>query len=288
RESLYVGYRYYDSVGQEVLFPFGHGLSYTTFEYGDLRLSTDRMKDTDSVAVTLSVTNSGPVAGKEIVQLYVRDVRSTVFRPDKELKGFEKVALQPGETADVTIELGRRAFAFYDPGAGDWVVEAGKFEILIGASAADIRLQGTVEVESAQRVSALREPAVYHHFAKGEAVGKADFERLLGRPVPPNEAAKKGTYTMNTPIGDLKDSIVGRRLYSYLEGQMAKMVEGQEDTPTGVLMMAVAREMPLRGILMMGDGSISREILDGLIDLTNGKYVHGAEELLRGMVGGRR
>jgi hypothetical protein len=86
----------------------------------------------------------------------------------------------------------------------------------------------------------------------------------------------------------LKDSTVGRRLYSYLEGQMAKMVEGQEDTPTGVLMMAVAREMPLRGILMMGDGSISREILDGLIDLTNGKYVHGAEELLRGMVGGRR
>jgi beta-glucosidase len=288
RESLYVGYRYYDSVGQEVLFPFGHGLSYTTFEYGDLRLSTDRMKETDSLAVTLSVTNSGPVAGKEIVQLYVRDVRSTAFRPYKELKGFEKVTLQPGETADVTLELGRRAFAFYDPGAGDWVVEAGKFEILIGASAADIRLQGSVEVASAQRVSALREPAVYHHFPKGEPIGRADFERLLGRPVPPNEAAKKGSYTLNTPICDMEDSVVGRRLYGYLAGQMGKMIEGQEDTPTGVLMAAVAREMPLRGILMMGNGSISREMLDGLLDVTNGKYVRGAGGVLREIVGSKR
>ena len=284
RESIYVGYRYYDTVGQDVLFSFGHGLSYTTFEYSDLRLSQDKIKETDRLTVTLTVKNTGPVAGKEIVQIYVRDVEATAFRPDKELKGFEKVELLPGEEVRVAIQLDRRAFAYYDSGIGDWVVESGAFDILAGASSCDIRLQAAVAVEStlpaASRASS-SDPEVYHNFPKGKPVSRQDFESLLGRPVPPNKKAEKGEYTINMPIGDMSDSFIGRQLYSYLERQMAKMIAGQEDTPTGLLMEAVARELPLRSIIMMGDGAISREMLDALLLMINGSSFKGSAALLK-------
>jgi beta-glucosidase len=220
------------------------------------------------------------VAGKEIVQVYVRDVESTAFRPDKELKGFEKVALEPGETAEVTIELDRRAFAFYDPGAGDWVVESGMFEVLVGASATDIRLLGKVEVVSCQSISSLNEPAVYHDFPKGKPVNQADFESLLGRPVPPNEGERKGEYTINTPLGDMNDSFIARQLQAYLERQMGRMIGVEEDTPTALLMRAMVKELPLRGVLMISDGAISREMLDALIAMINGRIVRGAGRLI--------
>lgn len=146
RESLYVGYRYYDSVGQDVLFPFGFGLSYTTFEYSNLKLKATG----EGVTVSLKIRNVGDIEGKEIVQVYVHDVESTAFRPEKELKGFAKVDLKPGETTEASIELSRRAFAFYDPSQRDWIIETGDFDILVGASSQDIRLSGTIRIESKQ------------------------------------------------------------------------------------------------------------------------------------------
>ena len=142
RESIYVGYRYYDTAGVEVLFPFGHGLSYTTFAYRDLALTLDG----ETVTATFKVKNTGAVAGKETVQLYVRDLQSSLFRPDKELKGFAKVDLAPGEETEVSLTLDQRAFAFYDAGSQDWVVEAGHFEILVGASSRDIRLSAPLHL----------------------------------------------------------------------------------------------------------------------------------------------
>jgi beta-glucosidase len=122
RESLYVGYRYYDSVSQEVLFPFGHGLSYTTFEYSQLNLNRDCMPEDGNLTVTFKVKNTGQMAGRETTQLYVRDVESTPFRPQKELKGFAKVELQPGQETTVSMELDRRAFAWYNTSLKDWSV----------------------------------------------------------------------------------------------------------------------------------------------------------------------
>ena len=284
RESIFIGYRYYDTVGQDVFFPFGHGLSYTTFEYSDLQLSQDKISDTDTLTVTLKVKNTGAVVGKEIVQLYVRDVESTVFRPDKELKGFEKVELQPGEEAPVSIQLDRRAFAFYNTEMSDWWVESGIFDILVGASAQDIRLRASVEMASSQPMAANAgsiAPAVYHNFPKGEPVSQQDFERLLGRPVPANEGDEKGHYTINTPIEDMSDSFVARQLYSYMGKQINKMIAGQEDTPTALLMRAMAREAPLRTLLMMGDGSITREMLDALLVMINGKTFRGSGALIK-------
>jgi beta-glucosidase len=139
-EGIYVGYRYYDKKNIEPLFPFGYGLSYTSFDYSDLTISNSTLIDNDSMEISLVVKNTGPAAGKEIVQLYVRDLESRLPRPDKELKAFKKIALQPGESQKVTFNLDTQALTYYDPTIPGWVAEPGEFELLIGASSRDIRL----------------------------------------------------------------------------------------------------------------------------------------------------
>lgn len=151
-EGVFVGYRYYDKKNMDVLFPFGFGLSYTEFEYSNLKLNKTSMKDTDEVIVTVDVKNVGTVAGKEVVQLYVNDVESKVLRPINELRGFEKIELQPGETKTVEFKLNKRAFAYYNTKIHDWHVESGDFIIRIGKSSRDIVLEEKIYVESTVRI----------------------------------------------------------------------------------------------------------------------------------------
>lgn len=143
-EGIFVGYRYYDTKKLDVLYPFGHGLSYTEFEYANLRLSADRLENGGTLQVTFDVTNRGARAGKEVAQVYVRDIKASVPKPDKELKGFAKIGLAPGETKTVTVELDERAFSHYCPHLGRFAVETGEFAILVGSSSRDIRLSATV------------------------------------------------------------------------------------------------------------------------------------------------
>ncbi|MCL7452786.1 MAG: glycoside hydrolase family 3 C-terminal domain-containing protein [Anaerolineae bacterium] len=147
-EGLFIGYRYYDAKELPVLFPFGHGLSYTSFAYTNPQVSARTFRDVDGLTVTLDVTNTGQMAGKEIIQVYVHDCVSGLVRPEKELKGFAKVALQPGETKSVAIKLDFRAFAYYHPEYEQWITEDGDFDILIASSAADIRHTLTVTLQS--------------------------------------------------------------------------------------------------------------------------------------------
>jgi beta-glucosidase len=144
-EGIFVGYRYYDTRDMPVLFPFGHGLSYTQFEYSQLELPAQAQAG-ETIEVSLDVRNTGERAGAEIVQLYVSDLQAGLPRPPKELKGFQKIELQPGETQKLRFQLDKRAFAFYDPQRQDWVVEPGLFEILAGSSSTDLRLKGTIEL----------------------------------------------------------------------------------------------------------------------------------------------
>jgi beta-glucosidase len=141
-EGIFVGYRYYDKRGIEPLFPFGFGLSYTTFEYGEAKVEVKA-----EVEVAVKVKNTGKVAGKEVVQLYVADKNSSLPRPLKELKGFAKVALAPGEAKEVRFTLDQRAFSFYDPYRKQWVAEPGEFELLIGSSSRDIRAKAAFMLE---------------------------------------------------------------------------------------------------------------------------------------------
>lgn len=183
-EGIFIGYRYYDAREQPVLFPFGHGKSYTTFAYSAPRVSSETFRDVDGLTVSVDVTNTGPVAGKEIVQVYVRDHRARLVRPLKELKGFAKVALQPGETKTVSVTLDFRAFAYYHPTYGQWITEDGAFDILIGASSADIRcvravtLKSTLELPCVlNRESTLRE---WLEDPRGKAVFQPHFKQLIG------------------------------------------------------------------------------------------------------------
>lgn len=148
REGLFVGYRYYEAKEMETLFPFGHGLSYTSFDYTGISVDKTDILDTEAVLVKVKVKNTGCIAGKEVVQLYVRDSVSNVIRPSKELKGFEKIALQPGEEKNVTFTLDKRAFAYYNVDIKDWYVEDGEFEILAGGSSQSTPLKAVISVNS--------------------------------------------------------------------------------------------------------------------------------------------
>ena len=182
-EGLFIGYRFYDAKETPVLFPFGYGFSYTTFAYSNLRLSADSFQDVDGLTVSVDVTNTGAAAGKEVVQVYVHDKEARLIRPYKELKGFAKVALQPGETKTVQIPLDFRAFAYYDPAYRQWITEDGQFIILVGASAADIRAQATVTLQSTlQLPSILHEESTIRHWFNdpaGKAILQPMFSELM-------------------------------------------------------------------------------------------------------------
>ncbi len=150
-EGIFVGYRWYDSRKMPVLFPFGYGLSYTTFEYSNLKVSKSAFKDSDGVEVSITIKNTGSVEGKEVVQLYVSDKTGVEVRPEKELKGFDKVNLKPGESKEVTFKLGRRSFAFWNIDIDDWYAPSGKYIISIGASSRDIRATAEVDVTSTSK-----------------------------------------------------------------------------------------------------------------------------------------
>ena len=147
-EGIFVGYRYYEKKKVKPLFPFGHGLSYTSFAYEDLRLSTEQLSPNDELTVTFDVTNTGTRAGQEVVQLYVRDEKSRLERPEKELKGFAKISLQPGETKTVSLKLGMRSLAYFDDAKPAWVADAGRFEVLIGSSSLDLGAHASFTLNS--------------------------------------------------------------------------------------------------------------------------------------------
>ena len=168
-EGVFVGYRYYDKKKMDVLFPFGYGLSYTTFVYANLRLSADRIRDTDSLTVSVDVTNTGRRDGKTVVQLYVGDKESEVFRPVRELKDFAKISLKPGETRTVTFTLEKRAFAYWNVKLHDWFVESGAFTVEIGRSSRDIALSSEVYVEGTKTVPMTVTPdTIYLDLMKNE------------------------------------------------------------------------------------------------------------------------
>lgn len=235
REGVFVGYRYYDTKKMEVRFPFGFGLSYTNYEYSNLKVSADHIKDTDVLEVSVDVTNTGGMAGKEVVQLYISDVESTVIRPVKELKGFEKVELAPGETKTVTFTLDKRAFAYWNTQLHDWHVETGEFRILIGKSSRDIQLEAAVTVESTVKV-----------------------------PV---------HYTMDTTFGDLmKDEkamqIIAPMMQLNIGGQQNES-DAAAEAISREMMEAMMKYMPIRGILSFAGGKVTLEQLTGLLDQLN-------------------
>lgn len=267
REGLYVGYRYYQTANVPVRFPFGYGLSYTTFAYSDL--------SADANGVTLTVKNTGSTAGSEIVQLYVAKPDAQIFRPARELKGFAKVWLEPGESKRVTILLDDKAFRFWNPAANRWETEGGRYELLVGASAADIRLQAAVTVRGTVSVDPY-EGKNLSHYRSGQVldVPDAEFEALLGRPLPEG----KPRIDRNLTFGEMKHGrspigwLVCAVLTCLLNGSLKK---GKPD-----LNILFIYNMPLRALAKMTGGMVSMGMVDGIVMELKGFWIIGLLRVL--------
>ena len=289
REGIYVGYRYFDTAKKDVLFPFGYGLSYTSFEYSDMKLSADSIKDTDTLTVSFKVKNTGAVAGAETAQVYVKDTESTVFRPEKELKGFKKVFLAPGEEKEVTITLDKRAFAYYNVNLGDWHVETGAFEILVGASSRDIKLTETVNVESTvvAVVPDYKAIAPCYYGADVAAVEDTQFEALLGRPIPLTHRDPSVPLGINNTLEDSMSGKAGGKICKLIMKIMGMLPDdGNKD-----MMEAMALQIPIRCMMSMSMGVFSEKMAGGLLTILNdqgtmkgiGKILSGIGNALKNM-----
>jgi beta-glucosidase len=286
-ESVYVGYRYYDTADRAVLFPFGHGLSYSRFVYSDLRVEAppgSTAPDANApMRVTLGLRNVGAVPASEVVQLYVHDRVSSVFRPTKELKGFAKVHLAPGQSTTVTLWLDRRAFAFWDSGAGAWAVEAGEFDILVGASSADIRLRAAVRFDHGDVLStwattlADRVPEYFRPATTpfSDRSPEGPFARLLGRALPAHDVDPGAEHTPNSTLRDIRSAWVGRVLVWGAQREGRKVVGADGDAETLNMMDAILLDMPLRSLGLMSQGKLSERAVDGLVHLINGHWIEG-------------
>jgi beta-glucosidase len=233
-EGIFIGYRYYDAKEIPMQFPFGYGMSYTTFAYKNPKVSAATFRDVDGLTVSVDVTNTGKVAGKEVVQAYVHDHKSGLVRPPKELKAFAKVELQPGETKTVTLALDFRAFAYYHPAYRQWITEDGEFDILIGASSADIRCTQTVILQST-----------------------LELPCLLNR-----------ESTLRDWMEDPRGKRVFGPLFQQMTAQMQAAFGGGEGEGTGMDTMGFLMEMPLLGVLHFQESALPmspEDLVDGLL-----------------------
>jgi beta-glucosidase len=280
REAIYVGYRYFDKAQQPVCFPFGHGLSYTTFAYRNLVLSRTEMQAGEDLSVMVTVQNTGAVSGAEIVQLYVSSLQQPEFRPEKELKEFDKVFLQAGEEKQLTFHLNFRSFACYDCEAKTWIVPEGVYAISIAASSRDIWLQGQVVMHGTRRQGdPARFPKWYTH--PSGKVTETDFERLLGRRIEKSPKPQKGGYTLNSTLRDMQASPVIRVVMRSIEQSIARDYGGaNEDNPNFRMSVEASVNMPLQNLVAMSSGQLPGHIAQGLVHLANGHIWRGLKSML--------
>ena len=271
RESLYVGYRYYDTADIPVLYPFGFGLSYTKFEYDNLTVTED--------GVSFDIKNVGEVAGKEVAQLYVSLPGAKVFRPKKELKGFAKVSLEPGESKRVEIAFDDKTFRYWNVKTDKWEVEGGEYQIRIGASSADIRLEGKILRSATTDVLPYSEAELPSYYSgKIQTVEDAEFEKLLGRSIP--DGRWSGQLTSNDAICQLyyAKSGLARFVYKRLTAMKKKADEsGKPD-----LNILFIYNMPFRAMAKMTGGAVSMDMVDGIVELVNGKFFGGLGKIIGG------
>ena len=262
RESIFAGYRWYDTARREVAYPFGHGLSYTDFQYENLVLTVL----TDQVKVDLQVTNTGQVAGSEVVQLYVSPINSQVYRAEKELKGFEKIHLLPGETKQVQFTLSQRAFSYYDVGLKNWNVEPLSYRISVGGSSRDLRLSAEVNPQmigvAPSRVALAFAPVYASLPQTGSLdISQSDFFTIWHGAIP---SGRVWPFTIDSPIGDLKHSIIGRAILNIMIKEQEKKMPPEE---VRAMLEQGAFDYPLRFVPMQA--SLSRRAISWLIKLLN-------------------
>lgn len=271
RESIFVGYRYFDTSKVRVQYPFGYGLSYTSFEYSDLNVSED--------GASFTVKNTGDMDGAEVAQLYVAAPKGKIFRPDKELKGFAKVFLKSGESKTVRIPFDDKTFRYWNTKTGGWEVEAGEYAICIGANVSDIRLKGSVTKAGTAEDMPYDAPSMPKYFSgMVQEVSDQEFERLLGHPIPSGKWS--GELTKNDAICQMyyARSGLARLIYKVLTN-LKKKSEAKGKPDLNILFIY---NMPFRGIAKMTGGAVSLEMVDGMVQVVNGHFFRGMGKIIGG------
>ena len=262
REGLYVGYRYYQTAGVPVAFPFGYGLSYTSYAYSDLKVTAD--------SVTLTVTNTGARDGAEIVQVYIAKPGAEIFRPAQELKAFARVSLAAGESRTVTLPLDDKAFRYWNTRTNGWEIEGGRYEVRVGASSADIRLTAHVDIRGTNAPDPYAGKALPHYKSGSvQNVPDAEWEALLGHPIPQD----KVKIDRNMTLGELNHSRspLGWLIWAVLTALLnASFKKGKPD-----LNVLFQYNMPLRALAKMTSGAISMGMVDGIVMELQGFWIIG-------------
>ncbi len=268
REGLYIGYRYYDTANVRVRYPFGYGLSYTSFAYSDLQADDER--------VSFTLTNTGELAGAEVAQLYISCRGGSVFRPRKELKGFRKVFLNPGESKTVTIELDDKAFRYFDPTTNHWEVETADYEVCVAASVSDIRLTALIHVIGTDAPKPLVSMPSYES-GKITAVPDEEFEALLGRPIP--DGSWDGELGVNDALCQMSYAKSGfARLVYRILTRMKDKADAKGIPDLNILFIY---NMPFRAIGKMTRGMVSESMVDDIVCMVNGRFGQGLARLIR-------
>ncbi len=279
RESIFVGYRYYDTAKMPVRYPFGHGLSYASFSYSNLRMNAPHLNAGETLEITLDVANTGSVPGAEVVQLYVSHRSDVMATAEQELKGFEKVSLQPGETKPVSFSLTRRDLCYYDVVAQDWRVEGGTYEIRLAASSRDIRLRTLIEAtpDADAHVPDLRETApCYYDLSNGIRVPDSAFAAVLGHAIPARERQKGEKHTLNVTLSEVKHTLLGG-LLAFIGRKVAMSAMATNEVDLSII-DHILYTTPLR--LMSSESDISPQQIEGIVHLLNHEPIKGLKALL--------
>ena len=270
-ESIYVGYRYYDKAGIPVQFPFGYGLSYTTFDVSNLRVSKDNINfatANPTITVQCKVKNTGNVAGAQVIQVYLSDKTQDIFKANKELKGFCKVFLEPEEEKEVTIQLNKRAFSHYDVRSKVWEVLSGTYEIYVGTSLVDtplsreLHVQGTVDALGYGQI-----PQWYIHPAGKPSL--QDFEVVYGDTIKPFELEKAGEFTLLNTLNDMKDNVVVQQIISEMTKGILASCGGDENNPEYIFTSRLVLNTPLIRLVQQSGGNTPMDILKVALDAAN-------------------
>lgn len=279
RESIFIGYRYYDKVERNVRFPFGFGLSYTSFEYSDIKLKKKNLAKGEGAKVTFTIKNTGDVAGSEIAQVYVAKPESKIFRAPKELKGFVKIHLEPGEEKKVTVELDDRAFAFWNTATEDWCVESGEYKILVGASSRDIRLEAAAKMKSEddETIVDLRESAGVYFDGDPARAREDDFKVIYGGEF--KLAPEITSDSLNNSIERSKDKGLAKFIYNTVDLAMKPKGGVGSSMITNTIM-----QTPIRNYVSMSNGLFTEDMADGLLKVFEGKDVaKGVGKIAKGV-----
>lgn len=283
RESIFTGYRYFETAKVPVQFPFGYGLSYVKFEYSNIRVNQSECTFGDKIEVSFQIRNGGDVPAKETVFAFVAHKSEIVYLPEQELRGFAKVSLAPGESKEVVLELDTKEFGYYNTLIHDWYAESGSYEIRIGSNVQDVQLKTVLQMVSPEKPQPdFRKlaPTYYHLPKQNFTVPDTEFEAIYGKPIPEGDIPLKRPYTLENTLEDVSHTWIGKLVMFVAEKLMKKETAAEEEQEG--MMLAMIREMPFFALVTSSDGMISEGMMAGILELLNGHFVRGIKKVIKG------